>query len=87
MLVRTEAFGLAFIQNHPKTLPNDMSLITNGLMEAKPDTSFWATVANLKSVPVRIQKSTVVGIMLHSPRVTSEVQILEKTRDHKESTE
>lgn len=84
----TEAGGLGFIQKHRKTLTNDTTLIANGVLELKPDTSFWITVANFKSVPVRIQRNTVVGIMLPSSRVIFlGSRILEGNRDNEESTE
>lgn len=87
MLVRTEAAGLRFIQNHQKALTNDMILIANGLIEVKPATASWVTVANFKSVPARKHRNTVVENMLPSPRVILEVHNLEGNRDKKESTD
>lgn len=87
ILVRTEAVGLGFIQNHPKTSTNDRSLIATGLVELKPDTPFWVIGANLKGVPVSIHRNTVVGIILPPPKVILEAQNFEENRSNKEITE
>lgn len=50
-------------------------------MDVKPDTRFWVIVANFKSVPVRMDRNDVVGIMLPSPRVILEVHNWEEDRD------
>lgn len=55
VLVNTDTRGLLFLQNHPKTLTMNLSLMANGIMECT-ERPFWVTVSNLRDWPVRLSK-------------------------------
>ena len=67
VMVNTDARGLLFLQNHPKTVTKNLSLMANGIMECtgKP---FWVTISNFRDRTVRLSKGSVVGLALPAPR-------------------
>lgn len=68
------------IENHPRTVLPDLSLIANGVTELQHITPFWIYITNFKDMPVGISKHTTVGLVLPFRR-----QILHLS-EHSQST-
>ena len=67
VLVNTDARGLLFLQNHPKTVTKNLSLMANGIMECAGQ-PFWVTLSNFRDRAVRLSKGSVIGLALPAPR-------------------
>lgn len=67
-VMRQIAVGCGLIQNHPKTVLRDLTLIANDIMKLKYNTPFWVHISNLKYIAVRMLRHTTVRLVITSAR-------------------
>ena len=74
VLVTTEARGVMFLQNHPRTVPKNLSLMANGSTDSK-GLRFLVTASKFRDRPFRTPKRAVIGLALPAFKAVPTVQI------------